>query len=67
MTALPARVDSDILDHRIMFAIMAIRGTRGCTIHQAIDVFAARYEQLRRHRPDDFSAGPEEYARGFYS
>ena len=67
MTALPASVDRDILDHRIIVAIMAIRETRGCTIHEAIDVFAARYEELRRDRPDDFSVGPEEYGRGFYS
>ncbi|MFJ9148492.1 hypothetical protein ACIRP7_10510 [Streptomyces sp. NPDC102270] len=65
MTALPASVDRDILDHRIIVAITAIRETRGCTIHEAIDVFAARYEELRRDRPDDFSVRPEEYGRGF--
>ncbi|WP_339128643.1 hypothetical protein WJM95_07005 [Streptomyces sp. f51] len=67
MTALPASVDRDILDHRIIFAIMAIREALGCTIHEAIDVFAARYEELRRDRPDDFTVGPVEYGQGFYS
>ncbi|MFD1659877.1 hypothetical protein ACFSL4_17160 [Streptomyces caeni] len=67
MTALPASVARDILYHRIMFAITAIRETLGCTIHEAIDVFAARYEALRRDRPDDFIVGSEEYGRGFYS
>jgi hypothetical protein len=67
VTALPATVDRDILDHRILFAIKAIRETLGCTIHDAIDVFAARYEELRRDRPNDFTVGPEEYGRGFYS
>ncbi|MFJ3231529.1 hypothetical protein [Streptomyces sp. NPDC086787] len=67
MTALPASVDRDILDHRIIFALNAIREASGCTIHEAIDVFAARYEELRRNHPDDFSVGPEEYGRGFYS
>ncbi|MCX5096687.1 hypothetical protein OOK36_49870 [Streptomyces sp. NBC_00365] len=65
MTALPASVDR--LDHRIVFAIMAIREALGCTIHEATDVFAARYEELRRDRPDDFTVAPEEYGRGFYS
>ncbi|MGW4562318.1 hypothetical protein ACWEN3_07885 [Streptomyces sp. NPDC004561] len=67
MTALPASVDRDILDHRILFAVRTIRETLGCTIHEAIDVFAVRYEELRRDRPGDFVVGPEEYGRGFYS
>ncbi|MFK4150018.1 hypothetical protein [Streptomyces sp. NPDC004065] len=67
MTALPPSVDLDILDHRIVSAIAAIRETLGCTLHEAIDVFAARYEELRRDRPDDFTVGPEEYGRGFHS
>ncbi|GAA2305793.1 hypothetical protein OKJ48_43365 [Streptomyces kunmingensis] len=67
MTALPTSVDRDILDHRIMFALRTIRETSGCTIHEAIDAFAVRYDELRRDRPDDFTVGPEEYGRGFYS
>ncbi|QIY96005.1 hypothetical protein HEP87_20710 [Streptomyces sp. S1D4-11] len=67
MTALPAGVDRDIFDHRVLFAIKTIRDTLGCTIHEAIDVFAVRHEELRRDRPDDFAVGPEEYGRDFYS
>ncbi|MFD8075175.1 hypothetical protein ACFV3E_21315 [Streptomyces sp. NPDC059718] len=67
MTALPASVDRDILDHRIMFAVRTIRETLGCSIHEAIDVVAVRHEELRRERPDDFSFGLEEFGRGFYS
>ncbi|MFB7245635.1 hypothetical protein CW362_09765 [Streptomyces populi] len=67
MTTLPTSVDHDILDRRIVFAIKTIRETLGCTIHEAIDVFVVRYEELRRDRPDDFTVGPEEYGRGFYS
>ncbi|MEU2620332.1 hypothetical protein ABZ642_19760 [Streptomyces sp. NPDC007157] len=67
MTALPASVDRDILDRRIVCALKTIRDALGCTIHEAIDVFAARYEELRRDRPDDFTVAPEEYGRGFYS
>ncbi|MER5402275.1 hypothetical protein [Streptomyces sp. NPDC002599] len=49
-----------------MFALRTIRETLGCTVHEAIDVFAARYEELRRDRPDNFTVGPEEYGGGFY-
>ncbi|MEU9135479.1 hypothetical protein AB0D33_05825 [Streptomyces sp. NPDC048404] len=67
MTTLPASVDRDIVDHRIIFALKTIREVLDCTIHEAIDVFAVRYEELCRDRPDDFSVGPEEYGGGFYS
>ncbi|MBW8706851.1 hypothetical protein MBT84_45205 [Streptomyces sp. MBT84] len=60
-------MDRDILDHRILFAIRVIRETLSCTIHEAIDVFVVRYEELRRDCPDDFTVGPEEYGQGFYS
>ncbi|MEV8037189.1 hypothetical protein [Streptomyces sp. NPDC086182] len=36
------------LDTWIAFAIVPIRETRGCPIHEAIDVFAARHAELRR-------------------
>ncbi|MEV6540065.1 hypothetical protein [Streptomyces sp. NPDC051665] len=67
MEQLPESVDRDILKHRIVAAIITIRETLGCTIHQAIDVFAERYEGLRRDRPDDFDLSRDEYGRGFYS
>ncbi|MET7742745.1 hypothetical protein [Streptomyces sp. NPDC005385] len=67
MTALPTSVDDDILERRIISAIRTIREALGCTIHEAIDMFVVRYDELRRDRPDDFTVGPEEYGRGFYS
>ncbi|MEU1620665.1 hypothetical protein ABZ479_25600 [Streptomyces sp. NPDC005722] len=67
MTVLPASVDRDILDHRIMFALRTIRETLGCSIPEAIDLVAARHEELRRERPDDFGYPPEEFGRGFHS
>lgn len=67
MTVLPARVDRDILNHRIMPALLTIRETPGCSIHEAIDVVSARYEVLRRERPDEFAHPSEEFGRGFYS
>ncbi|MFJ5901411.1 hypothetical protein ACIQFZ_39975 [Streptomyces sp. NPDC093064] len=60
-------VDRDIVNHRIIFAIKAIRETRACTLHEALDVFAERYEELRQDRPDDFTVSREDYGRGFYS
>ena len=60
-------VDREILEHRIISALATIREALGCTLHQALDVFAERYEELRRDRPDDFALGRDEYGRGFHS
>jgi hypothetical protein len=54
MDRLPASVDHDILAHRSIAAIATIRETFGCTIHQAVDAYVQRYEELRRDRPGDF-------------
>ncbi|WP_202509811.1 hypothetical protein [Streptomyces sp. SID5643] len=54
MDQLPASVDHDILAHRSIAAIATIRETFGCTIHQALDAYVQRYEELRRDRPGDF-------------
>ncbi|MFC4517754.1 MULTISPECIES: hypothetical protein [Streptomyces] len=67
MGQLPESVDQDILDHRIIFAIKTIREASKCTLHEALDLFAQRYEQLRRERPTDFQLSREEYGRGFHS
>lgn len=63
MDRLPASVDHDILAHRSIAAIAAIRETWGCTVHQAVDAYAQRYEELRRDRPGDFQPRPEEHDR----
>lgn len=60
MDGLPASVDHDILAHRSIAAIATIRETLGCTVHQAVDAYARRYEELRRDRPDGF---PQELRR----
>ncbi|MER5465917.1 hypothetical protein ABT010_35735 [Streptomyces sp. NPDC002668] len=67
MRKLPESVDRDILDQRIISALRTIREALGCSLHEALDVFNVRYQELRRERSDDFSIGPEEYGRGFYS
>ncbi|MFJ2272249.1 hypothetical protein ACIOHO_39330 [Streptomyces sp. NPDC087849] len=60
-------VDRDILDHRIILAIKAIRDASGCTVHEALDVFARRHEELRRDRTGDFQLSREEYGRDIYT
>ncbi|MGA5134748.1 hypothetical protein ACPCTO_33655 [Streptomyces olivoreticuli] len=67
MDQLPESVDQDILENRIILAIKTIREASGCTLHGAIDLFAQRYEELRRDRPADFQISRDEYGRGFYS
>ncbi|MBO1417862.1 hypothetical protein [Streptomyces sp. FH025] len=67
MEDLPESVDRDILDHQIILAIKAIRNASGCTIHEAIDVFAQRYEELRRDRPGDFQLSRDEYGRNVHT
>lgn len=67
MEQLPENVDHDILEHRIISALKAIRDTSDCTLREALDVFAERYEELRRDRPGDFRVSREEYGKGFYS
>lgn len=67
VTVLPASVDRDILDHQIMHAVRTIREAFGCSIPGAIDGVSARYEVLRRERPNDFTYPHEEFGRGFHS
>ncbi|MFG1807777.1 hypothetical protein [Streptomyces sp. NPDC049040] len=67
MEQLPEGVDRDIMNHRIILPTKAIREARACTLHEALDVSAERYEELRRDRPDSFAVSPEDHGRGFYS
>ncbi|MFC8953750.1 hypothetical protein ACFT8P_14140 [Streptomyces sp. NPDC057101] len=67
MEDLPERVDRHILDHRIVLALKAIMDASGRTLHEAIDIFGVRYEELRRDRPDDFQVSREEYGRDVYT
>ncbi|MFJ3819261.1 hypothetical protein [Streptomyces sp. NPDC090056] len=67
MEDLPESVDRHILDHRIVLALKAIMDASGRTLHEAIDIFGGRYEELRRDRPDDFQVSREEYGRDVYT
>ncbi|MEU3982992.1 hypothetical protein AB0F77_23395 [Streptomyces sp. NPDC026672] len=59
--------DDQILSRQIILAIKTLRDHLGCSLHEAMDVFAARYEVLRTERPDDFACGHAEYGAGFRS
>jgi len=67
MNELPESVDRNIVEHRIVYALKTIREALDCTLHEALDVFSERYEELRRDRPDDFHLSREDYGRDFYS
>ncbi|SCF17618.1 hypothetical protein GA0074695_4010 [Micromonospora viridifaciens] len=60
-------IDDLIVQRRIISAMQAIREAEGCSLQRAIDVFADRYELLRRTRPDDFKVSRDEYWRGVYT
>ncbi|MFI5534192.1 hypothetical protein ACWCYY_36840 [Kitasatospora sp. NPDC001664] len=67
MEQLPESVDRHILDERIVRAFKEIMDATGCTLHEAIDIFGVRYEELRRDRPDDFQVSREEYGHNVYT
>ncbi|MBM7494351.1 hypothetical protein JOD64_005573 [Micromonospora luteifusca] len=60
-------IDDLIVQRRIILAMQAIRQAEGCSLQRAIDVFAERYELLRRTRPDDFHVSRDEYGHGVYT
>ncbi|MEU9100865.1 hypothetical protein [Streptomyces sp. NPDC048361] len=43
---LPELPDSDILAGRTILAVKAIRDARGCSLHEAVDLFAQRHAEL---------------------
>ncbi|MFD8193107.1 hypothetical protein [Streptomyces wuyuanensis] len=59
--------DDQILAKQIIRGLMVIREHLGCSLHEALEVFAARFEVLRLERPDDFVCNRDEYWVGFYS
>ncbi|MBL7500509.1 hypothetical protein I6A84_09915 [Frankia sp. CNm7] len=60
-------IDRQILDNQILRGIAKIREEFGSGLHEALDMFARRYERLRRERPGDFAVDAETYWKGFYS
>ncbi|MEU9479515.1 hypothetical protein [Streptomyces sp. NPDC048191] len=60
-------VDDAIVAGRIILGLKTLRDHLGCSLHEALDAYAARYEVLRRERPADFTKSHEEYWANFYS
>lgn len=60
-------IDDLIVQQRIIVAMQAIREAERCSLPRAIDLFAERYDHLRRTRPGDFTVSPEEYGRGVHT
>ncbi|MCX5560747.1 hypothetical protein [Streptomyces sp. NBC_00038] len=59
--------DDQILAKQIIRGLKVLHEHLGCSLHESLDVFAARYEVLRVERPDDFVCSHDEYWVGFYS
>ncbi|GAA3831872.1 hypothetical protein [Streptomyces chiangmaiensis] len=59
--------DDQILSNQLIRGIKTLRDYLGCSLHEALDVFAARYEVLGVERPGDFVCSHDEYWVGFYS
>ncbi|MGW5429286.1 hypothetical protein ACWET9_19065 [Streptomyces sp. NPDC004059] len=60
-------VDDAIVAGRIILGLKTLRDHLGCSLHEALDAYVARYEVLRRERPADFTKSHEEYWANFYS
>jgi hypothetical protein len=60
-------IDEHIVKGRILPALMILGEEFGHTIHEAIDAFSVRYEELRSSRPDDFTVPRQEYGKGVYT
>ncbi|MCX5438562.1 MULTISPECIES: hypothetical protein [unclassified Streptomyces] len=59
--------DDQILGNQIIRGLKILRDHLGCSLHEALDAFVARYDVLREERPEDFTCGHDEYWAGFYS
>ncbi len=67
MTDRWAEIDEHILHHRIIQALMTLREEFGYTLHEALDAFSQRYEQLREMRSQDFTVSREDYGKHVYT
>ncbi len=67
MTDRQPEIDEHIVQGRILPALMILREEYGHTIHEAIDAFGVRYEELRNSRPGDFTVPREQYGKGVYT
>ena len=47
--------------------LVQVQEATGITLREALELLYARYEALRRSRPDDFCCGHDDYWKGFCS
>ncbi|WP_067400284.1 hypothetical protein [Streptomyces sp. F-3] len=59
--------DDAIVTGQIILGLKTLRDHFGCSLHEALNVYVARYEVLRRERPADFTRSHEEYWTNFCS
>jgi hypothetical protein len=62
-----AAIDAMIFDSRKIQAIQEIRSEFGDSLQEAVDRLSARYNKLRREKPDGFSVAADTYWDGFHS
>ncbi|GAA3627016.1 hypothetical protein L7D48_26200 [Streptomyces sp. S1A] len=53
-------------DGRTIQGVTLIEDDPGCSLHEAFDVFVARYDVPRRERPDDFPRDRTVYRENFH-
>jgi hypothetical protein len=62
-----ALADNEIIEGRIIHGIKIFKEHLGCSLHEALGAFTARYDVLRCERPGDFSKDHATYWENFYS
>jgi hypothetical protein len=61
------QLDALILSGNILLPLKLIREWLGVRLVEAMDIWQARYDQLREERPDAFCCSDQEYWVGVYS
>lgn len=66
-TSLLAKLDEFIFQGHVLGGLTLLRSHVDPALSAGLDVFVARYRQLRSSAPDRFTCTDEAYWRGFYS
>ncbi|MGY0233317.1 YrhB domain-containing protein [Longispora urticae] len=62
-----SRVDDLILAGRVIQAVQLLKHQRERPLKECLAIISDRYDELRAHRPDEFTQPADEYGLGFYS
>ncbi|MEU5995339.1 hypothetical protein ABZ806_40730 [Spirillospora sp. NPDC047418] len=60
-------LDRLIVECQILPAVKWLMSTFECSLQEAVQFLYARYDDLRRSRPDDSATSHEEYWKGGYT